>query len=147
MSTYNSLFIGLSQESGPGGFVAWWVWLIIIVIILIVVFLVWSMLKSDEEEVTVQTADEPEPAEPVTPDDLTKIEGVGPKINQLLQDAGFQTFGLLAKADVNEIDKLLDEAKLTFADASTWPDQAKLAADGDWDTLEKLQDNLKGGKR
>ena len=105
------------------------------------------MLKSDEEEVTVQTADEPEPAEPVTPDDLTKIEGVGPKINQLLQDAGFQTFGLLAKADVNEIDKLLDEAKLTFADASTWPDQAKLAADGDWDTLEKLQDNLKGGKR
>lgn len=54
---------------------------------------------------------------------------------------------MLAGADANEIDQLLDEAKLTFADATTWPEQAKLAAAGDWDALEKLQDNLKGGKR
>ena len=32
-------------------------------------------------------------------------------------------------------------------DADTWPEQAKLAAAGDWDGLKKLQDELKGGKR
>jgi hypothetical protein len=32
-------------------------------------------------------------------------------------------------------------------DASTWPQQAKLAAKGDWDGLEKLQDELSGGRK
>jgi hypothetical protein len=31
-------------------------------------------------------------------------------------------------------------------DPTTWPEQAKMAADGNWDELKTLQDNLKGGK-
>ncbi|HBY69766.1 MAG TPA: 50S ribosomal protein L21, partial [Flavobacteriaceae bacterium] len=29
----------------------------------------------------------------------------------------------------------------------TWPQQAQLAADGKWDELEKLQDELDGGRK
>jgi hypothetical protein len=31
--------------------------------------------------------------------------------------------------------------------ARTWPQQALLAAKGDWDGLEKLQDDLSGGRK
>lgn len=60
------------------GGLAWWVWLIIIVIILVVAYMVRSTMKSDQEEVPIKAAEEPEPAKPVTPDNLTKIEGIGP---------------------------------------------------------------------
>ena len=32
-------------------------------------------------------------------------------------------------------------------DPSTWPEQASLAAAGEWDALQALQDELKGGRR
>jgi hypothetical protein len=148
MSTFHNIISGLAQQAGAGG-LSWWVWLIVIVIILVVIYMVWSTLISDEEvaDIPAQAVEEPAPVEPVIPDNLTKIEGIGPKINQLLQESGIQTFGQLAGADVGEIDKLLEAAKLTFADASSWPEQAKLAATGDWEALEKLQDELQGGKR
>ena len=84
---------------------------------------------------------------PVEPDNLAKVEGIGPKINSLLQEAGIKTFADLAAAEVSKIDEIIDAAGITFADPTTWPEQAKLAAEGKWDELEKLQDNLKGGKK
>jgi large subunit ribosomal protein L21 len=33
-----------------------------------------------------------------------------------------------------------------LADPGTWPEQAELAADGNWDALKKLQDALNAGK-
>jgi predicted flap endonuclease-1-like 5' DNA nuclease len=87
--------------------------------------------------------------EPLQPDDLRIIEGIGPKIAQLLNDAGIFTFAQLAEADVDTLRQILANAGSRFRLASpeTWPEQARLAANGAWDALESLQENLKGGRR
>ena len=81
------------------------------------------------------------------PDDLRRIEGIGPKISSILQATGITTFAKLADVDVEALDKILDEAGIRIANPSTWPEQAKLAAAEAWEELEKLQDSLKGGRR
>ncbi|NPA68890.1 MAG: hypothetical protein GXO50_09815 [Chlorobi bacterium] len=84
-----------------------------------------------------------------TPDDLTKIEGIGPKIASILSEAGYKTFKKLSEAVPETIKRiLLDKGgkRYSMHDPGTWPEQAKLAADGEWSKLEKLQDELKGGK-
>lgn len=89
-----------------------------------------------------------EPVEEIIePDDLKKIEGIGPKISGLLMEKGINTFSQLAEKEASEIKAILDEAKIRIANPATWAEQAKLAADGDWDSLGKLQDELKGGRR
>ena len=82
------------------------------------------------------------------PDDLKKIEGVGPKIAEVLAGAGYTTYALLAKADPEKIKEALLEAgpRYKMHDTTTWPQQAELAANGDWDKLQELQDRLDGGK-
>jgi predicted flap endonuclease-1-like 5' DNA nuclease len=84
-----------------------------------------------------------------TTDDLTKIEGVGPKIAGLLKADGIQNFADLAKAKQPKLQAILEAAgpRYKMHNPSTWPEQAKLAANGKWDELNKLQDKLKGGKR
>lgn len=81
-------------------------------------------------------------------DDLTKVEGIGPKINELLQAAGINTFDQLAKVEADKIRDLLSEAGSRFSmhDPSTWAQQAELAAAGNFDELSELQDRLKSGK-
>lgn len=81
-------------------------------------------------------------------DDLKKIEGIGPKINQLLQNAGITTFKKLSTTKIDAIKKILIAAgsRYQMHDPGSWPKQSKLAADGKWDQLKKLQDKLNGGK-
>ncbi|MFN7117224.1 MAG: helix-hairpin-helix domain-containing protein [Saprospiraceae bacterium] len=83
------------------------------------------------------------------PDDLTKIEGIGPKIAQILNDRGIVTFADLANTDANIVKTMLIEAssRNRMHDPSSWSEQAQLAAAGDWDTLARLQSELKAGKR
>jgi ribosomal protein L31 len=85
---------------------------------------------------------------PSTSDDLTIIEGIGPKIAELLVTAGITTFAQLADTDVTDIQKILDEAGGTFAthNPGTWPQQSTLARDGKTEELKQLQDELNGGK-
>lgn len=82
-------------------------------------------------------------------DDLKKVEGIGPKIQTLLEAEGIRTFADLAKADVKKLKAILEAAgsRYKMHDPATWPQQAKLAQEGKWEALEKLQDELKGGKR
>lgn len=82
------------------------------------------------------------------PDDLKKVEGIGPKIAGLLNDAGILTFASLASTDVDKIKEVLLAAgsRYKMHDPTTWPQQASLAADGKWDELKKWQDELDGGK-
>ena len=84
----------------------------------------------------------------VATDDLTKIEGVGKKIAELLVADGITTFAALSKATAKKLKSILDAAGSKFAmhDSATWPKQSKLAAAGKWEELQKLQDQLKGGK-
>jgi large subunit ribosomal protein L21 len=80
-------------------------------------------------------------------DDLTLIEGIGPKVAEVLSKAGISTFAALAEANAADIQEILDAAGLKMMDATTWPAQAKLAAEGDMDGLEKMQDELSGGRK
>jgi len=89
-----------------------------------------------------------EEAKPAKPDDLKKIEGIGPKIAELMTKGGIATFADMAAAAPEKLKEILTEAgsRYQMHDPTTWPDQAKLAAEGKWDELTTLQDNLKGGK-
>jgi len=146
------------QEAGQGGGVPWWVWLLVVLVLL--ALLVWWWQRRCAEETAAPTAEAeavapsrvaeaPPVARPAppTPDDLTRIEGIGPKISGLLQAAGITTFAQLAATDVGRLEQIVREAGITIADPSTWPEQASLAAAGEWDALEVLQDELKGGRR
>jgi ribosomal protein L20 len=79
-------------------------------------------------------------------DDLTKVEGIGPKIASIFTEAGIATFADLAKANIDDLRKLLEENKLASHDPTTWGEQAELANDGKWDELKKWQDEMDGGK-
>ena len=82
------------------------------------------------------------------PDDLTAIEGIGPKIKALLNDAGITTFAQLAETSPDDLRSILRAAgrRFSLADPQTWPEQARLARDGDWDAFEALTRELKGGR-
>jgi predicted flap endonuclease-1-like 5' DNA nuclease len=79
--------------------------------------------------------------------DLTVVEGIGPKINELFNNAGIKTFAQLAKATVPQMRKILDDggSRFRIANPSTWAQQAALAADNKWAELKKLQDKLSAG--
>lgn len=89
----------------------------------------------------------PAKADDSVKDDLTKVEGIGPKIKGLLNDDGIWSFVQLSKAEVSRIQKVLDAAgpRYRVHKPKTWPAQAKMAAEGKWKELEKWQDELKGG--
>ncbi len=96
--------------------------------------------QTETEEVVV--------APPSAKDDLKKVEGIGPKIEGLLNDAGIYTWRQLANTKVEFIKEVLDKAgpRYRIHDPGTWPKQAEMAADGLWDELKKWQDELDGGK-
>ncbi len=103
-----------------------------------------------EVEAPPPVVEAPAPVEelaPPTPDDLKRIEGIGPKISSVLQEAGITTFAQLAATDVGQLEQILRAANVRLANPGTWPEQAKLAAAGQWDALETMQSGLKGGKR
>jgi predicted flap endonuclease-1-like 5' DNA nuclease len=118
--------------------------LIILAIAFASVAALWWWLTRAAEESKIP----PGEAATIVADDLTRIEGIGPKISGLLQGAGISTFEQLAGTGVDRLEKMLADAKLSgLANPSTWPEQARLAAEGEWQRLETLQEELKGGRR
>jgi len=81
-------------------------------------------------------------------DNLKRIEGIGPKIESVLKDAGIATFAALAGSDEAALRDVLEAAggRLRSHDPTTWPAQAALAAEERWDDLKELQDRLAGGR-
>jgi predicted flap endonuclease-1-like 5' DNA nuclease len=84
-----------------------------------------------------------------TEDDLVIIEGIGPKIAELLNKAGISTFAELAATTPSAIKTILDAAgkRYQIHDPATWPQQAALARDGKTSELKTLQEELKGGRK
>jgi predicted flap endonuclease-1-like 5' DNA nuclease len=82
-------------------------------------------------------------------DDLTVVEGIGPKINELFNNAGVRTFVQLAAQTVPQMQKVLDGggSRFRIANPATWAQQSALAAANKWAELKKLQDELSGGLR
>lgn len=60
-------------------------------------------------------------------DNLTKVEGIGPKIATLLNQAGITTFTQLAKTEIKNLQAILDAAGPRYKahDPKTWRIQAK----------------------
>jgi ribosomal protein L30 len=80
-------------------------------------------------------------------DDLTVVEGIGPKVNEVLGAAGITTYAELAAADLERLNSILADANLQMLKPDTWSEQAALAADGKWDDLKALQERLTAGRR
>lgn len=75
--------------------------------------------------------------------DLTRVEGVGPKINVVLHRAGIDSFEALAAATGDELDAALEAGGVRFAPSKeTWAEQAQLLADGDEAGFEALAERL-----
>ena len=81
-------------------------------------------------------------------DDLKKVEGIGPKIEGLLNGAGIFSFSSLSVTAPTAIRTILEGGgdRYKMHDPTTWPAQAGLAAKGEWDELKAWQDELQGGK-
>lgn len=79
--------------------------------------------------------------------DLKIVEGIGPKISELLNNNGIKSWKELSETSVEKIQEILDSqgSKFKLANPGSWPKQAGLAAAGKWTELAKLQDELQGG--
>lgn len=72
-------------------------------------------------------------------DDFTVIEGIGPAMQEILYDTGITTYDKLAQADPVILKDMLIDIRLQNVDPTDWPEQARLAADGQWDQLEEMK--------
>lgn len=101
-----------------------------------------------EEAPKAEAPKEESPAAEAKPDDLTKIEGIGPAISKALAASGIITFSDLAAKSADDVKEVLAGAggNLSMHDPTTWGKQADMAAKGEWDALKKWQDELDGGK-
>jgi hypothetical protein len=120
-----------------------WVWLLVFLVIVLIVALaaIWNARRSGDDVIAHEAS-----AIHSELDDLTKIEGIGPKIASIFQATGITTFTKLAESDVSKLQQILDDEDIRLGDPTTWPQQASLAASGDWEALQKLQDELQGGR-
>ncbi len=81
-------------------------------------------------------------------DDLKVVEGIGPKIEQLLYAAGIKTWKKLSETSPEAIRAILDAGGPQFKswNPGTWPAQSKLADEAKWEQLKKWQDELHAGR-
>jgi predicted flap endonuclease-1-like 5' DNA nuclease len=90
----------------------------------------------------------PRPKTAKKADDLTIIEGIGPKMSAALTAAGITTFERLSKTTIDELDTAIRAAGMRLAPSlATWSEQAAYAARGDWDGLKTFQESLVRGRQ
>ncbi|MDW8269266.1 MAG: DUF4332 domain-containing protein [Anaerolineae bacterium] len=148
-----SLSVSGLMQARQGG-LPWWVWLLIVIVIIVLIW--WWLLRrpaerpEEEHRPTAAPAPEPAPAAPpatvAADDDLTRLEGIGPKVASVLKAAGIRTFAQLAATPVERLQDILREAGLQFLNPESWPEQARVAASGDEARLAELQARLRGGR-
>ena len=123
----------------------WWEWVLAAVGVPVLALLIclWLRRRAQEKapQITRMRIDITPPSPPIdtpspvaeeplpTPDDLKRIDGIGPRIANVLQAAGIRTFAQLAQTDLTELKAILRDAGVR-ANPSTWPSQASLATFG-----------------
>ena len=148
----------LSEPTGEAPIIPWWLWAFLGIIIIGLPILTVVFGPGLRRQAVVRASAPPkEPAEapeaataaaPPAGDDLTRIEGIGPKIAATLRDAGITTYEQLGTTSVDRVQAILDQdPNLRLADPTSWNKQAILAAAGDWEELDRLQAELKGGRQ
>lgn len=138
------LLISLFQESHGGANISWLLW-VAFGFFALMVLVGWLTSRKNEKEVEPVRMDQDNQAH--TADDLTALEGIGPKVAQVLKSIGITSFAELAKVDVTQVKKALVHAGLQMMEPTSWIEQAKLAAKGDTDGLKTLQAELRGGRK
>ncbi|MEO6252142.1 MAG: glycoside hydrolase family 13 [Ferruginibacter sp.] len=109
-----------------------------------------EIIEKEAEQKTkpakIKTAVKTKPV--VVKDDLTKVEGIGKKIEALLYKNKIHSYKQLSKTKIKSLKEILDAGGNTFSihNPASWPKQAKLAAASKWEDLELLQQHLQGGK-
>jgi predicted flap endonuclease-1-like 5' DNA nuclease len=150
------------QEQAPTGGLPAWAWFLIVVLIILLVW--WLLVRSAEKQSEFQVSHEAE-IKPVQKmqsevamadsspnvasknDDLTLLEGIGPKVNSILAEAGITRFDQLANTKTEHLKGILESAGYRYMDPETWPEQAGLLSEGKMEEFKNLVDNLKGGRR
>ncbi|MFP4322064.1 MAG: ATP synthase F1 subunit gamma [Anaerolineales bacterium] len=81
-------------------------------------------------------------------DDLTRIEGIGPKTADALIASGYRTFADIANAAPETLERVVkvEHGVQIVGDAATWPKQARYLVQGDESGLKTYQDRLVGGR-
>jgi hypothetical protein len=133
------------QQTEPNPGLTFLGYSLLAILLLIVIWLLIN--RGRKQPVEHEPAENAAFKEKTAADDLTRIEGIGPKVSKVLNEAGITTFEELARADVADVKKELNEAGLQMMNPEGWIEQAGLAAKADWEGLEQLQRELKGGRR
>jgi hypothetical protein len=122
-----------------------WMLIVALAFFFLMVIVGWWVSRNKQPE--AESQHEAHGHESHAADDLTKLEGIGPKVAKVLTEAGYATFEKLSHAEATTVQKVLDAAGMQMMNPEGWIDQAKLAAKSDWAGLEKLQSELKGGRK
>jgi len=134
-------------------------WLVLVVVLALALAFTGAALREGREGVSsaivpapLAETPTPTPAAPFSPptsepDDLTKLEGIGPTISKALIAQGIDTFEKVAAKTVDDLQAATDAEGVRFSpSAESWAEQASYAAKGDWDGLAALQDTLVSGR-
>jgi large subunit ribosomal protein L17 len=133
----------LLSEEGPNTSLSWLLWIaLLFFFLMVVVGWLTSRNKGSKPEVQHEAHEEEKSV-----DDLTVLEGIGPKVAKVLNEAGIMSFADLAHAEAAKVQETLNAAGMQMMNPEGWIEQARLAAAGDTEDLAKLQDELKGGRR
>lgn len=142
--------LSLLLQEGPNNSLSWLLWVVLGFFVLMVV-VGWLVSRNKGSQPVVQHEAHPQPEMPAmhekSADDLTVLEGIGPKVAKVLNEAGILSFADLAQADAAKVQQALNAAGMRYMNPAGWIEQAKLAASGDMDGLKKLQEKLQGGRR
>ncbi len=77
------------------------------------------------------------------PDDLTQIAGIGEKAVAALNAAGIRIYEQLARLTPERLADIIGETGIRPQHLPTWPEQARLAAAGDWRALQLFREQLR----
>ena len=104
-------------------------YLIILILLLVVIFMIWVEKKKNKEQRKETSVTDS--IKPIKADNLTKIQGIGPKISGILNEADIRTFNKLATTTVEQLKEILRNSDLRITpDPTTWPEQAESAVAG-----------------
>jgi hypothetical protein len=142
----NMLALRLLSEGGEGPDTSLTI-LLFIGIAFFFLMIVVGWLTSSRKQDQVEVTNDAKKSANQDADDLIKIEGIGPKVVKVLKEAGITTFDELAHAKTDDVQNTLNAAGLQMMNPEGWIAQAKLAAKGDWAGFEKLQSELKSGRK
>lgn len=105
--------------------------------------------KTNPKVESVTTVAKSDPYSKLKSTNLQVVEGIGPKMDELLKKNGINNWKDLSGYNAKGLRTLLDNENPTrykIIDPSTWAEQATYAANGKWNVLTEFQKNLDTGR-